>query len=110
MYKLVLRKGVRGTVFRELVTSEGTVRFEAAQRDIIFDHSGEHPILRDLNASRQIIAEYPVPIGDVTEIETATPLLCSGDGPPQDIKGPTENKETTEQMVARIKAEAAARK
>jgi hypothetical protein len=106
MYLLKFRKGVRGTAYRQLVTSEATIMVEAAQRDLVFEHRGsEAPILRDLDKSKTIINEMYVDKEWVSEFGEPAKVEPAKVEPAK-----VEIKETPEQIAARVKAEIEAKK
>ena len=98
MYLLKFRKGVRGTEYRQLVTSESTIMVEAKQRDLVFEHRGpDAPILRDLDKSKTIINEMYVDQEWVSEFGAPAPKVEPAKAVPK-----VEIKETPEQIVARV--------
>lgn len=110
MYKLVFKKGVRGTVFRRVKTSEGDINVEKAQHDIIFEHFGnEPPILQDLNENRQVLSERFISHEEVINLIASPitpPMVPEVPEAPVDLKIETGDvKETVAEIMARIKAQ-----
>jgi hypothetical protein len=103
-YLLKFRKGVRGTEYRQLVTSEATIMVEAKQRDLVFEHRGpDAPILRDLDKSKTIINEMYVDKEWVSEFGAPEPKVELTPEKLAEEKA-TGTKETVEQIAARVAA------
>lgn len=105
-YLVKLRKATRGSKYRSLTTSTSVITFAANQPTLIFEHDSTNggPVLKDLDDNRNCIFECELPHDWVTRIEE--PKVPVEDVQ-MEIKNVSESKETLEQKIARIKADAA---